>query len=86
MHRVTAAFTGAHKQKNAISELGPRTCTVKLLRSSVMLLVLSAWVKSEERGMKQQGVGEDYEGLVDARTREHVATVNTCLSNPTTKF
>lgn len=51
-----------------------------------MLLVLSAWVKSEERGMKQQGVVEDYEGLVDVRTREHVATVNTCLSNPTTKF
>lgn len=38
-----------------ISELGPRTCTVKLLRSSVMPLILSAWVKSEERGWSNRG-------------------------------
>lgn len=37
------------------SELGPRTCTVKLLRSSVMPLILSAWVKSEERGWSNRG-------------------------------
>lgn len=38
----------AHKQKHAISELEPRTCGVKLLRSSLVPLILSAWVKSEE--------------------------------------
>lgn len=55
VHRVTATFTGACKQKHAISELGQRTCTVKLLRSSVMPLILSAWVKSEEWGWINRG-------------------------------
>lgn len=32
--------------------------------------------------MKQQGAGWDYEGLLDVGMREHVATMNTCLSNP----
>lgn len=48
--RLTALFVGAYKQKRAISEPGLRACTVKLFRCSVMPLILSAWVKSEERG------------------------------------
>ena len=46
-----------------------------------MPLILSAWVKSEEWD-EATGGGEDYEGLVDVGMREHVATMNTCLSNP----
>lgn len=55
VRRVTASFVGAHKQKHAISEPGPRACTVKLLRCAVMPLILSAWVKSEERGWTNRG-------------------------------
>lgn len=50
VYRVTAAFVGAHKQKHAISEPGLRTCTVKLLRSSVMPLILPTWGRNEEWG------------------------------------
>ena len=60
-------------------EPGTRTCTDTLLRSSVMPLILSAWVKSEGRGRSNREEG-DYEGLVDVGMREHVATMNTCLS------
>lgn len=44
-----------------------------------MPLILSAWVKSEERGWSNRG-WQDYEGRVDVGMRQHVATMNTRLS------